>query len=117
MNFRALDSAGDWTFGNGVQNYLTDNSAIAADISTALQVFLGECFIATNFGVDWWNLIGSKDEAGVILQCRQIIVGRVGVTKINSVVATLDRTTRRLVVTYSIDTIFSHNLSNSVSAP
>lgn len=118
MNFRAIDATtNDWNLGRGIQSYLTGNAAIAADIRTALQMFLGECFFATDQGVDWWNLMGSRDEAGVILQCRKVIVGRVGVTKVNSVVATLDRVSRKLVVTYSIDTVFSRNLSNSVVAP
>lgn len=117
MSFRALDTNGDWTFGNGVQNYLVGVSAIAADISTALKVFLGECFFATTFGVDWWNLIGSKDQLSIIVQCRQIIASRDGVVKINSVSAALDRTTRQLSVTFNIDTIYSRNSTSTVAVP
>jgi len=117
MSFRALDSNGDWTFGNGQQNYLTGLNAIAADINTALKTFLGECFFAVNFGVDWWNLLGSKDQQGIILQCRQIIASRDSVTRINSVYAALDRTTRCLVVTYNIDTIYSRNYTSTIAVP
>lgn len=115
MKFRALTSQGDWQLGTGVQSYFTDEDAIAADIGTALKVFLGECFFALNAGVDWWNLIGSKDEQGIILQCRTVISQREGVARINSVTASLERGQRRLTVSYDVDTIYSQRIVNSVS--
>lgn len=117
MSFRALDSSSDWQFGAGLQSYFTDERAINADISTALKVFLGECFFALDAGVDWWNLIGGKDEQGIILQCRTVIAQRAGVARINSVTASLDRSTRKLTVTYNVDTIYSQSISNSVTVP
>lgn len=117
MIFRALDSSGDWTLGNGIQNYFAEEAAIDADIATALKTFLGECFFALNFGVDWWNLMGSRNQAGIILQCRQIIVTRFGVTRINQVTTTLDRATRKFRVSYNVDTIYSRNLSNTILLP
>lgn len=117
MIFRALTPTGDWTFGNGIQNYATDQTAIALDISTALKVFLGECFWATNAGVDWWNLLGGKDQVNLLLQCRQVISSRDGVTKINSVSASLDRTTRRLSVAFNVDTIYSKNTTGTAQVP
>jgi hypothetical protein len=115
MIFRNLDINGDWTLGNGIQNYAVEQAAISLDIDTALQVFLGECFFDIGAGVDWWNLIGSKDQVSILLQCRQVISSREGVTKINSVEAFLDRTTRRLSISYNIDTIYSRNSTSTVS--
>jgi hypothetical protein len=115
MSFRALTSSGDWTFGNGVQNYLIDEDAINADIATALRLFLGECFFALDSGVDWWNLIGSHDEQNIILQCRKVIASRAGVARINTVYANLTRSTRQLSVTYNIDTIYSRSIVNTVT--
>lgn len=117
MIFRSLNSDGDWTLGNGLQNYAHDEAAIALDISTALKVFLGECPWATDAGVDWWNLLGGKDQVNLLLQTRQVIASRDGVTKITSVEAFLDRATRRLAVTYKVDTIYSRNLTNTVLVP
>jgi len=117
MIFRNLTANGDWTLGNGLQNYATAETAIALDIKTALRVFLGECFFDTGAGVDWWNLLGGKDQVGILLQTRQVISSRDGVTKINSVDAYLDRTTRRLSISYNIDTVYSRNLTNTVTVP
>lgn len=117
MKFRALDAQGDWVFGQGVQSYFTDEDAIAADSRTALKIFLGECFFALNAGVDWWNLIGGRDDQGVVLQCRQVIAAREGVTRINRVESILDRQSRRLSVSFNIDTVFSRSLTGEVSVP
>lgn len=117
MIFRALDANGDWTFGNGVQNYLTAEDAINADIRTGLRTFLNECFFALNFGVDWWNLLGSKNQQGILLQCRSMIVSRYGVTRINAVNVTLDRTTRKMSLSYNVDTIYSRGVSSTLLIP
>lgn len=119
MKFRALDASGDWSFGAGQQSYLSDEDAIAADIGTALKVFLGECFFALNFGVDWWNLLSARNgsEKNIILQCRQIIASRENVTRINRVEAILDRATRNLIVRYNVDTVFTRNLNGESAVP
>lgn len=117
MSFRALTNGGDFTWGKGVQNYLQAEAAIVADIKTALKTFLGEAFWAVDFGVDWWNLLGGKSQEAIVLQCRQIIASRDGVTKINSVAAALDSRTRQLSVTFNIDTIYSRNAIQTVAIP
>ena len=114
MRFRALDSSGDWQFGAGRQSYFADEDAINADIATALRTFLGECFFALDAGVDWWNLLGSKDEQGILLQCRSVISQREGVARINSVTASLSRS-RVFSVTYNVDTIYSQSIVNTVT--
>ena len=115
--FRSLDSNEDWTWGSGRQNYATLENAINFDIATALKVFLGEIFWDTTAGVDWWNLLGGKDEQAIILQTRSVIIAREGVQRIRNLTATLDRRTRNLNLTYAIDTIYSRALQSSVSIP
>ena len=115
--FRSLDADLDWTWGAGRQNYATLENAINLDIATALKVFLGEIFWATNVGVDWWNLLGGKNETAIILQTRSTIIAREGVQRITSLVPTLNRRTRNLNLTYAIDTKYSRALQGSVSIP
>lgn len=116
MSVRAIASDGDWTFGQGRQNYLTGEAEIDQDIATALRVFLGECFFDTTFGVDWWNLIGAKNSANaIVLQCRKVIAARKGVTRINKVTAARDTTTRGLRVSYNVSTVYSLQTVNTVS--
>ena len=111
MKFRALDSAGDWSFGKGRQSYTTGDRAVNLNVETALKIFRGEVFWRLEFGVDWWNLLGAKNSAAsIILQCRELIVSRYGVARINRVSPNLNRTTRNLNVQYDIRTIFSRSV-------
>jgi hypothetical protein len=117
MIFRAIDGSGDWQFGQGRQNYLRGDDAVALNIATRLRCFFGDCFWATDFGVDWWNLLGSRNpsaQVNVILQTRTMIAKSFGVVRINSVEAVTDRVTRKLRVEYNVDTIFSRGLAGSV---
>lgn len=114
-DFRALDQTGDWSFGNGREDYATAQAAVVLDIATALRTFLGECFFATNFGVDWWNLLGTNDEAAIILQCRQLIASRENVTKINFVTAAINSRSRLLQITFNINTVFSRQNTTTVT--
>jgi hypothetical protein len=118
MIFRALTPLGDWTLGQGVQCYLRDEPAIELNIQTRLKSFLGDCFWATEFGVDWWELLGVKNpaaQAAIVLACRLMIAESYGVVRINSIAASTDRTTRRLTVEYNIDTIFSRTVQGTVT--
>lgn len=116
MSLRAIDGVtGDWTFGQGRQNYLTGAAEINQDIATALKVFLGECFFDTSFGVDWFNLLGGRSAQAIVLQCRTVIAKRRGVTKINKVDAFLDARTRRLSITYNVSTVYSLQTINTVA--
>lgn len=118
QTFRGIDTDGDWLWGRGKSSYLKNNDAIAADIRTALQIFMGEVFWNTQFGVDWWNLIGGKNpsaQAGIILQCRQVILSVDGVTQINNVSVSFASGTRALSVQYSVNTIFTQNITGSIT--
>lgn len=117
MIFRALSPTGDWQLGQGVQNYLRDEKAIELNIQTRLKSFLGDCFWAIDFGVDWWELLGVKNpsaQAAIVLACRLMIAESYGVVRINSIVASTDRVTRRMTVTYNIDTIYSRSVVGTV---
>jgi hypothetical protein len=120
MIFRAITGDNDWTFGRGIGSYFTANDAIMADVKTALQFFLNDCFFAMDTGIDWWNLLGAKNPAArnnIILRCRETIIKREGVLRVNKVTASVDPTTRKLLVEYNIDTIYTQSVTSSVQLP
>lgn len=106
MRVRALDSNFDWTFGSGLNNYKTMSSAIEQSISTRLKTFLGECFFDITAGLDWFNLLGSKDRLGLNLAITASILNTDGVTSINQLSIDLD-TSRMITITYSVNTIYT----------
>lgn len=120
MIFRAITGDNDWTFGRGQGSYFTDNNAILANVKTALQFFLNDCFFALDTGIDWWNLLGAKNPAAknnILLRTRETLISCEGVVRINSVYATVDPITRGLLLEYSVDTIYSKNVTSQVQLP
>lgn len=102
---RTLDVAGDFTFGRGKNNYLSDADAVAQSISTRLKSFVGDCFFALSDGIDWFNLLGSKDLIELKLAISTTILNTDDVTKIIELNFLLDDS-RELSVQYIVDTNF-----------
>lgn len=118
--FRGISASNDWQFGQGVGSYFKRDKAIAADLKTALLFFLNDCFFAMTTGIDWWNLLGAKNPTAknnILLQTRKTILSREGVVRINSVDAIIDSANRRVTINYNIDTIYSRNITGSVTTP
>ena len=117
MIIRAIDSNGDWQLGQGLQDYLRDEPAIELNLATRIKCFLADAFWAVDVGIDWWNLLGSRNptaQAAIVLAVRKVIAESYGVVRINSVEASTDRTTRALTVIYNVDTIFSQSVIGTV---
>jgi hypothetical protein len=106
MRVRSLDSNGDWTFGQGLLDYKTGNDAIAQSIKTRLNSFLGDCFFNLGAGIDWFNLIGSKNEIGLNLAISTTILNTENVTGILELSTTLDNN-RVFTVNYQVQTTYS----------
>ena len=106
MIVRSIDSEGDWSFGKGRNDYLSANDAIGQNIKTRLQSFLGDCFFAMSAGIDWFNLLGSKNIIGLQLSIQATILNTTGVTRIVDFSLTLE-TNRRLNLQYTVETIYS----------
>lgn len=114
MIFRNLDSNHDWTFGNGLSNYVSGNDAIGINIQTRLLSWIGDCFFALNAGIDWANRMGRKGQDGILKSdLKRIILQSFGVTGITAFSTVLvDRT---LNAHYDVNTVFSKSYKQSVS--
>ncbi len=108
MIVRALTSQGDWTYGAGKNNYLSANAAVGQSIGTRLMSFLGDCFFATNAGIDWWNLLGNKNLLALELAINAVILNTENVTGIVSVNINLNHQTRAFTASYIASTSFGN---------
>ena len=104
MIVRALDINGDWQFGKGRNDYKRNLSAVTQSIKTRLFSFLGDCFFALNEGIDWFNLMGSKDLNAVRLAISTTILNTQNVTGILQLSVNLSPTNRALTVQYKVQT-------------
>jgi hypothetical protein len=109
MIIRGLDGNGDWRFGKGKNDYLSFNQAIMQNIATRLRSFLGDCFFAPEAGLDWFNLLGSKNQLALELAVRSVILNTTGVTSIVNLSINLEESTRLISMTYTITTVFTDN--------
>lgn len=105
MIVRAIDANNDWQFGKGKNDYRTDILAVSQNIKTRLQSFLGDCFFKTDEGIDWFNLLGSKDLEALKLAINTTILNTQDVVKLNEVSANLDKN-RNLTVIFDVLTTF-----------
>lgn len=115
MIVRALDENFDWTFGAGFNNYKSNRDAVAQNIRTRLLSFLGDCFFATNAGIDWFNFLGSKNQTALNLAISAMILNTENVTGIVQLSVTLTAQ-RNFTVIYNASTAFG-NVTSTVTNP
>lgn len=109
MIVRQIDSSGDWTYGASKNNYVSSNAAVAQTIACRLRMFLGDCFFATNQGIDWFNFLGgSKNELALQLAINAVILNTDNVTGIVLLSMSLDPQTRVFSVAYTVSTTFGN---------
>lgn len=114
MIVRALDVNHDFTFGKGKSNYKKDTDAIMQTIQTRLMSFLGDCFFDTEAGIDWFNLLGSKDINRLLLKVRTMILETEGVQSLIDLGHAIDEN-RNISITYTVTTIYSTQATGSVT--
>lgn len=114
MSFRNLDANHDWTFGSGRSNYVSENQEIALNLKTRILSFLGDCFFATNEGIDWFNLLDYHYQDRLENAVQEVIKNTDGVTGINSVdlIVNADRQIR---ITYDVQTIYFQSYKGEVT--
>lgn len=114
MSIRNIDSAHDWVFGCGTYSYVNEEQEIAVNLETRLLSFLGDCFFATDEGIDWWNLLDYNQQEKLQTAVQGVIIDTDGVTGINSV-DTYINADRKITLTYDIQTIYSSSYTGEVT--
>lgn len=114
MAFRNLDGQHDWVFGSGKNSYVTENQEIGLNIQTRVLSFLGDCFFATEEGIDWWNLLDMGKQEQLENSVQETIKNTPGVTAINSVDVVLGAN-RKITITYDVQTIYSESYTGEIT--
>ena len=106
MKLRAIDEAGDWLFGKGQNDFLKGNASVIQDIATRLNSFLGDCFFDLGAGLDWFNLLGAKNQLALNLAVTAVILNTQNVTRLIQLSILLDKT-RNVTIKYQVQTTYS----------
>lgn len=107
MSVRAIDANGDWIFGKGINDYLSGNAAVQQSIKTRLLSFLGNCFFDVTAGIDWFNLLGAKNQTQLTLAISSTILNTDNVTGLLQLSVTLNPISRAFSITYQVQTTYS----------
>jgi hypothetical protein len=106
MRVRALDENGDWTFGKGKNSYLVDKQALGQNITTRLKSFLGDCFFDLRAGIDWFTLMGGKDQLSIELNVATTILNTPDVTGLETLDTIIDARTRNITISYAVASVY-----------
>ncbi len=107
MIVRTIDVNGDWLYGKGLNDYKSANLAVSQSIQTRLNCFVGDCFFDAAAGIDWFNLLGGKDQLSLNLAISSVILNTANVTGILQLSVQLDHQKRNLTVQYQVQTTYS----------
>ena len=105
MRVRGIDDAGDWLFGKSTNDYRVDRDALKQNVKTRLASFLGDCFFSLSSGIDWFNLLGNKNEIALSVAISSTLLNTDEVLKINSLFFKV-APDRSITFNYDIDTTY-----------
>jgi hypothetical protein len=103
MIIRREDENGDFVFGHGMADYLTENAAISLLVTQRLLLWLGEWFLDIGAGVNWPAILGSMPPAVNLLEAevRRCVRETDGIVAINNLQMAFDH--RSFTVDMSLD--------------
>ena len=111
MRVRALSPTGDYTWGQGGNNYLVDSpAAVGQLVATTLRLWQGEWFLDVLYGTPWLQQIlgqsGAKSVVDIIIQ--SVILGTQPAGCVTQIVSYSSALSGRvLTINATIDTQFS----------
>jgi hypothetical protein len=114
MRVRAVDDAGDFTFGKGQNSYVDQDREIAQDIRCRLLSWEGDCFWALKDGIDWRNLLDKGQAVALELAIRSTILQTAGVSKLTQLSLALG-TDRKLNISYEVETIYGNSFQSTIN--
>lgn len=114
MSVRKIDSNSDWTFGQGLGNYITKDKAISQNIITRLKSFKNDYFLDNSQNIDWINILGVKNNQTLITEeIRRVVQQTNDVQRVNSV-ELVENNLRNAIILINYDTIYNKNISEEV---
>ncbi|WP_172513496.1 hypothetical protein [Enterobacter roggenkampii] len=108
MRYRREDDDGDYTFARGDDTWLINSpEAVAQAIKTRFLLWYGQWFLDTTAGTPWIQSVLGKQKPEIYnMAIRQRILDTPGVDSISEFNTTVDSSTRRVIFTATVNTIY-----------
>ena len=114
MSVRKIDDDSDWTFGQGLGNYITKDNEIAQNVVTRLKSFKNDYFLDNTQNIDWLNILGVKNnESLVVNEVRRVVQQTEGIQRVNDV-SLVQNDRRNAIIQINFDTIYNKNVLKEV---
>ena len=116
MRYRKLDINGDFTFGRGAGNFLTNSpETVAQAVKTQLGLIEGEWFLDTSLGTPYNSrILGAGHVSSYDAAIQEVIVNTQGVLKITKYSSNFNPATRQARISVTIDTIYGMVSLNTI---
>lgn len=108
MKYRREDEKGDYTFGQGDYTWLTNSpEAVAQAVKNRFLLWNGQWFLDTSEGTPWIeSVLGKQRPDTYNLAIRRRILETRGVNSIIAFDTTLNTSSRRVLFSATIDTLY-----------
>lgn len=108
MRYRREDDDGDYTFGHGDDTWLINSpEAVAQAVRTRFLLWYGQWFLDTKEGTPWiQSILGKQRPETYTLAIRKRILETRGVKAITAFDTVLNTSSRRVIFTATIDTLY-----------
>lgn len=107
MSVSKLTEAGDWTFGNGLADYVKNSAEVAQKVYTRLRFVLNDWAFDDTQGIDWFGILGNKNTENTIRsEVIRTVVNTDGVQTIDSFSAEVNRLTRTIAIAITYTDIY-----------
>lgn len=108
MRMRKLTASGDYSFGNGQNDFYRDvPEAVAQAVQTRLLLWVGEWFLNIESGTPWMTgILGKKTKSLADATIQDRILNTEGVVSIENYDSEIDGETRHMTVSCELNTIY-----------
>lgn len=115
MRVRRTDKDGDWTFGQGRNNYADGGECVAQRVCTRLRSFQGDWFLDLEHGLPWLpRMERPADLAQIEVDIKRCILTTEGVSEILDFQLDVTPDDRRLAIGVTLRDNLGNDLSTRV---
>jgi hypothetical protein len=115
MKVRRIDRNGDWTFGQGLSNYISRSEGVRQNVITRLKSFKNDWFLDVEANIDWYNILSNKNNEQTILrEIERITLATEGVQTITNLEVVSVNNKREARIHLSFTTIYDTSFDEQI---
>ena len=117
MSVRKLTTDGDWTWGQGRANYISNSAEIAQNVSTRIKSFKNDWFLDTGKNIDWFAILGNyATEQTMRREIERVTIETDGVKSIEKLDIVVG-TDRKATINIEYTDIYNKSFRNEIGLP